>query len=144
MSHGMSATDEADKIALQREETARGHSVSERQQGGEMKLSAVLQRVETKTPAMAGADLDVRQVTCDSRKVKAGALFVAIPGVATDGVLFAREAAARGAVAILSALVAPADRGGAAAWIQVAEPRKALAIAAANFFGRPAEALQLV
>jgi UDP-N-acetylmuramoyl-L-alanyl-D-glutamate--2,6-diaminopimelate ligase len=149
MSHGMSATDEADKIAARREENERVQSVSlrpqRRQQGGGMKLSSVLQRVERQTPGLgAVADLDVRQVTCDSRKVKAGALFVAIPGVATDGVLFAKDAAARGAVATLSAVAAPADWGGAAAWIQVAEPRKALAITAANFFGRPAEALRLV
>jgi UDP-N-acetylmuramoyl-L-alanyl-D-glutamate--2,6-diaminopimelate ligase len=143
MSHGMSATDEADKIAAKHEENGRGQSVSVRQQGGAMKLGAVLQRVETQVPA-GSADLQVRQVTCDSRKVKAGALFVAIPGVTTDGVLFAKDAAARGAVAILSAAAAPADWSGTATWIPVADPRKALAIAAANFFGRPAEALQLV
>jgi UDP-N-acetylmuramoyl-L-alanyl-D-glutamate--2,6-diaminopimelate ligase len=142
MSHGMSATDEADKIAAN-EENARGQSVSVRQQDGGMKLGAVLQQVETQAPA-GTADLEVRQVTCDSRKVKAGALFVAIPGVTADGVLFAKDAAARGAVAILSAAAVPADWSGAATWIQVADPRKALAIAAANFFGRPAEALQLV
>jgi UDP-N-acetylmuramoyl-L-alanyl-D-glutamate--2,6-diaminopimelate ligase len=148
MSHGMSATDEADKSVVQREASERGQSVSvepqERRQGAKMKLGAVLQRVETQAPTFGEtADLDVRQVTCDSRKVKPGALFVAIPGVATDGVLFAKDAAKQGAVAILSAVAAPADWGGATAWIQVAEPRKALAIAAANFFDRPAEALRL-
>jgi UDP-N-acetylmuramoyl-L-alanyl-D-glutamate--2,6-diaminopimelate ligase len=143
MSHGMSATDEADKIAAKHEENGRGQSVSVRQQDRAMKLGAVLQRVETQAPA-GTADLEVRQVTCDSRKVKAGALFVAIPGVTTDGVLFAKEAAARGAVAILSAAAAPADWSGTVTWIQVADPRKALAIAAANFFAGPAEALQLV
>jgi UDP-N-acetylmuramoyl-L-alanyl-D-glutamate--2,6-diaminopimelate ligase len=50
----------------------------------------------------------------------------------------------RGARAVLSADAAPADWTGTAAWIQVSEPRKVLAIAAANYFGRPANALKLV
>ena len=145
MSNGMSATDEADKIAIKREEDERGQSVSVRRQYGGMKLGAVLAGVEREPATRSGAaNPAVSQVTCDSRKVKGGALFVAIPGVATDGVLFAKDAAARGAVAILSAVAAPADWKESAAWIQVSEPRKALAIAAANFFDRPAEALQLV
>lgn len=146
MSHGMSATDEADKVAIKREEDERGQSVSGRRQYEGMKLGAVLAGVETQTNASlsGAANLAVRQVTCDSRKVKVGALFVAIPGVATDGILFAKDAASRGAVAILSTVAASADWKESAAWIQVKKPRKALAIAAANFFDRPAEGLQLV
>jgi UDP-N-acetylmuramoyl-L-alanyl-D-glutamate--2,6-diaminopimelate ligase len=69
---------------------------------------------------------------------------VAVHGVATDGNLYAKDAVARGARVVLSADAAPADWPGTAAWIQVSEPRKALAIAAANYFGKPADRLKLV
>ena len=89
-------------------------------------------------------ELRIRQVATDSRKVQPGALFVAIHGVATDGNLYAKDAAARGAAAVLSEIPAPADWPGEIPWIHVNEGRKALAIAAANFFGQPAKALKLV
>jgi UDP-N-acetylmuramoyl-L-alanyl-D-glutamate--2,6-diaminopimelate ligase len=64
--------------------------------------------------------------------------------VATDGNLYARDAVSRGATAVLSAAEAPTDWPREIPWLQVSEPRKALAIAAANFYGRPAKALKLV
>ena len=51
----------------------------------------------------------------------------------------AREAA-RG---VVSELEAPADLPGNVAWVKVANGRRALATASANFYGRPAAALQL-
>src|SRR6266536_1002515 len=76
-------------------------------------LSEVLRGVET-TPALAASALEIRQVACDSRKVRPGALFLGLRGTKADGNAFIREA------------------------------RRALAIAAANFFGHPAKALELV
>jgi len=52
-----------------------------------------------------------------------------------------RSRAAQSAVA--SEVAAPTDWSTEVAWVQVAEARKALAITAANFFGRPATALKL-
>ena len=89
-------------------------------------------------------DLEIRQVTCDSRKVKARALFFALHGAKADGNAFIRDAVSLGAAAIVSEDPAPSALPGSVAWIRVREPRKALAIAAANFFRHPAEALQLV
>src|SRR5882757_6650457 len=86
------------------------------------KLSEVLQGVETALPAVANS-LEIRQVACDSRKVRPGALFLALHGAKADGNKFIQDALKRGAVAIVS---------------------KALAISAANFLGHPANALQLV
>jgi UDP-N-acetylmuramoyl-L-alanyl-D-glutamate--2,6-diaminopimelate ligase len=94
-------------------------------------------------PASAG-ELDIRQVTCDSRKVKPRALFFALHGAKADGNAFIRDAVSRGAAAIASEDVPPAMMPSSVAWIRVLEPRKALAVAAANFFGHPAKALQLV
>src|SRR5213075_2597851 len=58
-------------------------------------------------------------------------LFVAIPGLQTDGAKFIGQARERGAVAVISS----AD---------VDDPRAALALIAANFYGRPAAKLELV
>lgn len=52
--------------------------------------------------AVAGAlDMDIQGVTSDSRSVRPGFLFAALPGSVTDGRRFIPEAVARGAVAVL-------------------------------------------
>jgi UDP-N-acetylmuramoyl-L-alanyl-D-glutamate--2,6-diaminopimelate ligase len=108
-----------------------------------MKLRDLLQGTEASVPPLAG-ELEIRQVTCDSRKVQPRAVFFALHGAKADGNAFIRDAVGRGAVAIVSEETAPAAIPASVAWIQVREGRKALAVTAANFFGHPAEALQLV
>ncbi len=85
-------------------------------------------------------DLEVTDVTHDSRKVQPGALFVAIRGLASDGNRFAEAARKRGAIAVASE--APPRAG--IPWLQVGDAREALATLSAEFLGRPAEALTLV
>jgi UDP-N-acetylmuramoyl-L-alanyl-D-glutamate--2,6-diaminopimelate ligase len=106
------------------------------------KLSGLFEGADAGIPASAG-DLDIRQVVCDSRKVQPRALFFALHGAKADGNAFIRDAVSRGAVAIASEDAAPAAVPSSVAWIRVKEARKALAIAAANFFGHPAQALRL-
>jgi UDP-N-acetylmuramoyl-L-alanyl-D-glutamate--2,6-diaminopimelate ligase len=65
-------------------------------------------------------------------------------GAKADGNTFIRDAVGRGAVAIVSEETAPPAISSSVAWIQVREGRKALAVSAANFYGHPAEALQMV
>jgi UDP-N-acetylmuramoyl-L-alanyl-D-glutamate--2,6-diaminopimelate ligase len=90
------------------------------------------------------AGLEIRQVACDSRKVQPRGIFFALHGAKADGNAFIRDAVARGAVAIASEEPAPAGIPASIAWFQVKDARKALAIAAANFFDHPANGLQLV
>src|SRR6266481_1664060 len=106
------------------------------------KLSEVLQGVETALPVGASSP-EIHQVACDSRKVRPGALFFALHGAKADGNKFIQGALKRGAVAIASEEPAPGKFPPGVAWIQVREARKALATAAANFLGHPANALQL-
>jgi UDP-N-acetylmuramoyl-L-alanyl-D-glutamate--2,6-diaminopimelate ligase len=108
-----------------------------------VKLRDVLNGVDAQLSPAAG-DLAIRQVACDSRKVKARALFFALHGAKADGNAFIRDAVSRGAAAIVSDQPAPRVLPASVAWIQVREARKALAIGAANFFGHPASALRLV
>ena len=108
-----------------------------------MKLRELFEGVEVSIPAGFG-EQEIQQVACDSRKVAAGALFFALPGVQADGNAFIGDAVSRGAVAIASESVAQENLPGNVAWIQVREPRKALAVVAANSYGHPANALKLV
>ncbi len=108
-----------------------------------LKLRETLQGTGASAPASA-EELEIRQVACDSRKVQPQALFFALHGAKEDGNAFIRDAVSRGAVAIASEEAAPAAIPASVAWIPVSEARKSLAVAAANFFGHPAEALQLV
>lgn len=133
---------QAERNPVKRGEDERKQTVAQQEHPGRS-LSELLEGVELRSAIPASA-LPIRQVACDSRKINAGALFVAIPGVVTDGKLFAQDAAERGAVAVLSEDGAPEAWPREIAWVQVKEPRKALAIAAANFYGKPAQALRLV
>lgn len=88
-------------------------------------------------------DTTVSGLSSDSRVVEAGNLFFALPGTKADGAAFARQAAGRGALAI----VAPdgaieADPG--APVIAVDDPRRALALSAARFFGGQPETMVAV
>jgi UDP-N-acetylmuramoyl-L-alanyl-D-glutamate--2,6-diaminopimelate ligase len=105
-------------------------------------LGTVLVGVEADAPGDSG-NLKIQRVACDSRKVQAGSLFFALHGAKADGNTFVRDAVARGAVAIASEEDAPGDLPAKVAWVRVREARKALALAAANFFGHPASALKM-
>jgi UDP-N-acetylmuramoyl-L-alanyl-D-glutamate--2,6-diaminopimelate ligase len=139
---GLSHTDEGIKIATRDAEDHREKSVAERESKQSARLKAVLQGIDA-VPYASPGELEIRQVACDSRKLQPGALFFALHGVKADGNEFARDAVSRGAVAVASESAAPADLPASVTWIQVREPRKAMAVAAANFFGQPAKSLKL-
>lgn len=107
------------------------------------KLRELLRGVEAKLPPGL-EEMEIRQVACDSRKVQPRALFFALHGAKTDGNEFVRDAVSRGAIVIASESAVPNFVPTTVAWIQVPDARKALAIAAANFFEHPADALKLV
>jgi UDP-N-acetylmuramoyl-L-alanyl-D-glutamate--2,6-diaminopimelate ligase len=124
-------------------EESSSQGIGERMVSRRMKLGDVLHGVEANLPSRI-CDLEVRQVACDSRKVQPRALFFALHGAKADGNAFIRDAVSRGAIAIISEDAAPTAMPASVAWIRVSEPRKVLALTAANYFGHPAKALQLV
>ena len=87
------------------------------------------------------AAIPVRGVTNDSRDVRDGSLFVAVPGLHADGHDFVAAAAAAGAAA---ALVERAIPEVAIAQLVVQETRPALASAAAWWYGDPSHDLAVV
>lgn len=79
----------------------------------------------------------VSSIASDSRKVEPGSLFFAVRGTKADGARFAGDAARRGAAAVVAASGAVRGDIGVPV-IEVAEPRGALARAAALLFdGQP-------
>jgi UDP-N-acetylmuramoyl-L-alanyl-D-glutamate--2,6-diaminopimelate ligase len=142
MSKGLGITAEDERIAGRRREDAERQTVAEQRHSRGASLRSLLEGVELRSE-VATTESEIRQVTHDSRRVQSGALFVAISGVATDGTLFARDAVSRGAIAVVSEAAAPVEWPAKVPWVQVAEARKALAITATNFYGRPTTALKL-
>ncbi len=82
---------------------------------------------------LPGGDVAITSLTADSREAKPGALFFALPGATLDGAAFASDAASRGAAAVVAAADA-ALPALAVPVLRAANPRRALAIAAARFF----------
>jgi UDP-N-acetylmuramoyl-L-alanyl-D-glutamate--2,6-diaminopimelate ligase len=77
------------------------------------------------------ADPEITGVTADSRKVRPGVLFAALPGSKVDGTTFAAKAVDAGAAAV----IAGRDLGLAIPTIAVSDPRRAYALASAAFYG---------
>ena len=82
-------------------------------------------------------------VTSDSRKVKRGDVFVAVPGTKADGLSFAAQAAAAGAVAIVGEGSAPALPPGAL-FVKVDNARRALSLIAARIYPRQPQVIAAV
>jgi UDP-N-acetylmuramoyl-L-alanyl-D-glutamate--2,6-diaminopimelate ligase len=140
---GISGISEIKMEVGEQAEEERIQTVAQQEQSVALTLRSVLAGVDVR----AGAPVDDRRITQvanDSRKVQPGTLFVAVHGVATDGNLYAKAAAEHGAVSVASETPAPAGWDTKIPWIEVTDARKALAIAAANFYGQPAKALKLV
>src|SRR5689334_20571731 len=98
---------------------------------GRMRLSEVLEG--TGARGASAGDPEVVRVTGDSREVVPGSVFFALPGAVRDGHDFAADAARKGAVAVV------AEREVAcppAALLVAPSARRAMALAAARFFGR--------
>ncbi|MBN9436517.1 UDP-N-acetylmuramoyl-L-alanyl-D-glutamate--2,6-diaminopimelate ligase [Bosea sp. (in: a-proteobacteria)] len=82
------------------------------------------------------AERRVTGLAFDSRKVALGEAFVALAGAKADGAQFIADAAARGAAAIVSGQPRPAGLAPGIAFAEVADPRRALALAAAKVHPR--------
>ena len=92
--------------------------------------------------ARAG-ESNITGVEYDSRRVRAGDLFVAIRGESSDGNRFVQAALRQGAAAIVSDAPDFAVRNGVP-WARVHHGRPALARISSNFYGRPAEKLAII
>lgn len=106
-------------------------------------LLGKLASVDMTLPDGAAA-IEIAGLSADSRTVERGFLFAALPGTATDGARFAREAVGRGAVAVLAGRRAEIDVGPDIALIKADDPRRAFALMAARFHPRQPDNLVAV
>lgn len=103
-------------------------------------LSALLGIKHTLFPA---GNPDITGITNDSRQVKAGDLYAALPGAHTDGHLFIDDAISRGAVAVICS-EAQRVQDDSVVTIEVTDPRMALSEASHYIYGRPSEGLVVI
>lgn len=88
-------------------------------------------------------EVEVSQVCFDSRKVKPGALFVAVKGTQVDGHDYINQALENGAHAIIGE-TRPEDLPGGISFLKTDNSARALGIVAARYYENPSEDLQLV
>lgn len=101
-----------------------------------MKLSEILRGVKVNNEYQ---DVDVLEVTSDSRQVEKGYAFVCIKGASFDGHSVAKEMLDKGA----SAVIVERDLG-LANQVIVDDTRAVYSPICANFFGNPAKELKLI
>jgi len=105
-------------------------------------LQQLLQAIRIKQ-AIGDLEIPVSAIEIDSRKVGAGAVFVAIRGVQSDGHLFITRAINAGAVAVVCDTMPEAQVEGVA-YVQVNDTQEAVALMATTFFDHPSARLKLV
>lgn len=106
-----------------------------------MNLSDILRGVNV-TEALF-ADVAIKNICFDSRKVSQGDVFVATRGTAVDGHDFIAKAVEQGAVAVVCETL-PENRAEGVVYVQTADSAEALGVMASNFYGRPSQQLTLV
>jgi UDP-N-acetylmuramoyl-L-alanyl-D-glutamate--2,6-diaminopimelate ligase len=108
-----------------------------------MPLQRILQGVETIGLRAPGEGPSIEGLAYDSREVKPGWLFFALPGLHADGHQFIPAAIASGAACVLhSEELHSYDPS--VAYVRVADPRFSMSPIAANFYGRPSRDLAVV
>src|SRR5215831_8620314 len=80
--------------------------------------------------------LAVTGISADSRAVKPGFMFAAVPGAKADGLTYLPQAIAAGAVAVLAECEPPCPLPDHVGLVNVPNVRRALALAAAKFYPR--------
>ena len=98
-----------------------------------------LQEVEE---AEGNLDQEVTGLTYDSRQVRVGEIFFAIPGEKLDGHEFIPQALERGAAGVVVAHKASWLQG--TTWIRTKDVRRTMGLWGAHFYGRPSRRMTLV
>jgi len=106
-----------------------------------MKLESLLKIMQHVT--VTGPEYtEILGICCDSRLVRPGWIFVAIPGTRQDGADFIAQAIERGAAVVVSELAPSRDEG--VSYIHVEDARRALAELSCAFYGNPASRLKML
>ncbi len=104
-----------------------------------MQLQDLLQNVSV-LASNVDMQTEITAVAYDSRKVTPNSLFVAVSGLASDGNRFIPMAMEKGAAVIVTAKKPDED----VPYVLVASDRLALALISCNFYGNPAQSMQII
>lgn len=107
-----------------------------------MKLNILLNRIQP-ISVLGATDQEVKGITHDSRQVKSGFIFCALPGLRDDGNSYIQDAIEKGAIAIISDRTTAVSRA-QAAFILVRDARSSMAALACAFYNDPSHALQII
>jgi len=107
-----------------------------------MKLKELLKNVEVLN-LIGDAEVEIKGVNIDSRRIEADHLFVAVPGTQTDGHRFINKAIEQGACAILCESL-PTKRTPGVTYIAVESTEDCVGEVATQFYGDPSRHLRLV
>jgi len=88
----------------------------------------------------SSGDFEFKGVVCDSRQVRPGDLFVAVPGVKEDGTRYIEAALKRGAAGVVGESLPPFLK---ADYVKVSDVRMALALLAGAVHGWPARKMEV-
>lgn len=105
------------------------------------KLASLLARLDYEI-VQGSAEIEITDLVYDSRKITKGCLFVCIKGTVADGHTFVKEAAEKGAAAVLvqDEVEAPKEL----TVIRTKDTRYGLALVSAAWFHHPAEELKVI
>ena len=111
-----------------------------------MRLSEILNGIQD-LKAKGNIDIDIKNISCNSKKVTQDTLFVAIKGYDVDGHDYINDAIANGATAIMLEdinkirnIILPDN----VTFIVTKDSRYSLAISACNFYGNPSRKFKLI
>lgn len=107
-----------------------------------MKASVLLAATQV-LESRGDTGIEIKGLVTDSRQVKPGQAFFAVPGNKLDGAHFIQDALARGAAMIITRDSFNLQRGHAL-FVRVADVRSAMAEIAAAFYGYPARRLRML
>lgn len=111
-----------------------------------MQLSTLLEALRDKE-VLHAAEANIGGIAYDSRHVEPGHIFVAVPGFHVDGHSFVGEAVAKGAAALVvhrEKLAQVRGVAGTLPIVAVPNPRHALALLSAAFYGYPSRKLRCI
>ncbi|MBR3939821.1 MAG: UDP-N-acetylmuramoyl-L-alanyl-D-glutamate--2,6-diaminopimelate ligase [Bacteroidales bacterium] len=106
-----------------------------------MKLNDLLYKIDCEI--INNRNIEITQITFDSRNIHEGALFVAQSGVHVDGHNYIASAIEKGAKAIVCQQL-PADIKTDVVYIKTENSSKALGLIASTFYGNPSKKLKLI
>lgn len=106
------------------------------------KLSQLLDSIEVKQ-VVGDVEKIIADITCDSRTVKEGSLFIAVRGVAVDAHQFLPQVASNGATAVVCEEL-PSEPSSEVTYVVVDNSTIALAHIASSWYDNPSAKLKLV